>query len=180
MRVDGRSCECTTTVLLVGADREGCVAEPLACDGEVTPGAASAARLGVEEEEDAALAAGEGASSSSYVSRNGAGRWTSKSPVARSCAVTKLQPSPTPSCVSCPPGGGGVVSMLSCLAGAAGGAPRVGQLGWGCGHARQPCTPPGGSRAWWWCASQRRTVRMLRGEEGTSLTGALRVCAGVQ
>jgi len=25
---------------------------------------------------------------------------------------------------------------------AAGGAPRVGQPGWACGHARQPCTPP--------------------------------------
>jgi len=27
----------------------------------------------------------------------------------------------------------------------AGGAPPVGQPGWACEHARQPCTPPGGS-----------------------------------
>ena len=34
-----------------------------------------------------------------------------------------------------------VVSKWSRLA-AAGGAPRVGQPGWACGHARLPCTPP--------------------------------------
>jgi hypothetical protein len=28
-----------------------------------------------------------------------------------------------------------------------------------CGHARQPCTPPGGSWAWWWCASPRCLCR---------------------
>ena len=46
------------------------------------------------------------------------------------------------------------VSKWSCLA-AAGGAQRVGQPGWACGHVRQPCTAPGGSRAW--CASARVT-----------------------
>ena len=48
------------------------------------------------------------------------------------------------------PGCAHSVSNWSCLA-AAGGAPRVGQPGWACGHARQPCTPPGGSRAYAQC-----------------------------
>ena len=39
------------------------------------------------------------------------------------------------------------VIKWSCLT-AAGGAPRMGQPGnWACGHARQPCYPPGGSWA---------------------------------
>ena len=41
----------------------------------------------------------------------------------------------------------GRVGEWSCLV-ATGGVPRMGQPGWACGHARQPCTPPGGSRAY--------------------------------
>jgi len=49
-------------------------------------------------------------------------------------------------------GGGVSKCKWSCLA-AAGGAPRVGQPGWACGHARQPCALP-----WRELACERRGV----------------------